>query len=82
MENSSIADCVTLSECNGVYTGQAMHLSSLVFYQLRDHDIQGNPFVHVILTSERRFRGPSLALELEIFDTMPVNPGMSSFHIL
>lgn len=81
-EDSSIAERITLHECNGIFTGQVTFPGSLVFYQLRGHDIQGNPFAHVILNSERRFRSPSFALDLANYDAMLVNPGTSSFHKL
>lgn len=63
-----------------MFSGEGTFPGSLVFYRLRGHDIQSNPFAHVIPNSERRFRSPSLALNLAIFDSMPVSPGMSSFH--
>ena len=65
-----------------MFSGEVTFPGSLVFYQLRGHDIQANSFAHVIPGTERRFKSPSLALSLANFDRMPVNPGISSFHKL
>ena len=79
-ESGFVVEQTTLTECSGILSGEATFPpSSLVFYQLRGHDIGLSPFVFSISGyDDLTFQPPSFIFELVNINPIPIAPSQTS----
>lgn len=79
-ESGFVVEQTTLTECSGILSGEATFpSSSLVFYQLRGHDIGLSPFVFSISGyGDLTFQPPSFTFELVNINPIAIAPSQTS----
>lgn len=79
-ESASVVEQSNLTLCNNILSGNVLFpTSSLIFYQLRGHDISNNPFLYAISGyDDLTFQPPSFTVSLSKGDFIPVAPGQTS----
>ena len=79
-ESGFIVEQTILTECSGILSGEATFPpSSLVFFQLRGHDIGLSPFVFSISGyDDLTFQPPSFIFKLVNINPIPIAPSQTS----